>query len=118
MTAFSIEGMKDFDVFKDGRKMVLNFSDENDKPVSVKVTTMAIEKIMHELTFALTKAYEMSDISKQGIVPFLRPQKSRASLVERWDGCCRLISASIWSRGSLRACTQSCRCPSRPIQSD
>jgi hypothetical protein len=80
MASFSITALKDFDISQDGRKVVLNFADENDMPVSLKMSTMGLEALLHEITFALTKAHELSDISKQGIVPILRPSKFRADL--------------------------------------
>ncbi|MFZ1091304.1 MAG: hypothetical protein WAN75_19095, partial [Xanthobacteraceae bacterium] len=43
--------------------------------------TLELEKIAHYLGFVLTKARQMSDISKQGVVPFLRPTRVQADLL-------------------------------------
>jgi hypothetical protein len=90
MTKHVISDLKDFDISRDGRNIVLNFSDDSDRPVSLKLTTIALEKISHEIGLAITKAREFSDISKQGIVRFLRPAKSHADLMV--EGSTVLIS--------------------------
>jgi hypothetical protein len=72
----SVSSLKDFDISMDGRNAILNFDS-----VSLKITTMELEKVVHELGFLLIKARQLSDISKQGIVPFLRPTKVRGSLL-------------------------------------
>src|SRR6202035_2639056 len=70
-----------YDVSPDGRKAVLHFIDGDGKPVAIKVETLELEKIAHNLGFVLTKARQMSDISKQGVVPFLRPTLVQADLL-------------------------------------
>jgi hypothetical protein len=80
MTKHSITSLKDYDIAKNGRTVVLNFADDRDTPVSLKMSEIEVEKLAHELEFVITKARQLSDLSKQGIVPFLRPDKSRANL--------------------------------------
>jgi hypothetical protein len=81
MSEISIAQFKDFDVAADGRKVVLHFTDPDGRPIAIKVETLELEKIAHNLGFVLTKARQISDISKQGVVPFLRPTRVQADLL-------------------------------------
>jgi hypothetical protein len=81
MSEISIAQFKDYDVSPDGRKAVLHFIDGDGRPVAIKVETQELEKIAHNLGFVLTKARQISDISKQGVVPFLRPTRVQADLL-------------------------------------
>jgi hypothetical protein len=81
MSEISIAKFKDYDVSPDGRKAVLHFIDGDGRPVAIKVETQELEKIAHNLGFVLTKARQISDISKQGVVPFLRPTRVQADLL-------------------------------------
>ena len=81
MSEISIAQFKDYDVSPDGRNAVLHFIDGDGRPVAIKVETQELEKIAHNLGFVLTKARQMSDISKQGVVPFLRPTRVQADLL-------------------------------------
>jgi hypothetical protein len=77
MSRFEISSLKDFDIAPDGRKAVLNFADDQDLPVSLKFTQLQLEQLAHELGFVLTKARQLSEASKQGMAPFLRPARCR-----------------------------------------
>jgi hypothetical protein len=81
MSEITIAQFKDYDVSPDGRKAVLHFIDGDGRPVAIKVETQELEKIAHNLGFVLTKARQISDISKQGVVPFLRPTRVQADLL-------------------------------------
>jgi hypothetical protein len=80
MCDFAISHITDFDISRDG-KAVLNCRDEDGKPISIKMATMDLERFSVEIGFLLTKARELSEISKQNIVPFLQPAKFRADLL-------------------------------------
>jgi hypothetical protein len=81
MSEISIAKFEDYDVSPDGRKAVLHFIDGDGRPVAIKVETLELEKIAHNLGFVLTNARQISDISKQGVVPFLRPTRVQADLL-------------------------------------
>jgi hypothetical protein len=81
MSEISIAQFKDFDVAADGRKVVLHFTDPDGRPIAIQVESLELEKIAHNLGFVLTKARQISDISKQGVVPFLRPTRVQADLL-------------------------------------
>jgi hypothetical protein len=81
MPEFSLADLTDFDLSKDGRKTILNFKDESGEKVSLKLTTMNLERVTQELGFLLTKARQRSDVSKQNIIPFLHPARFRADLL-------------------------------------
>ena len=81
MAKHTVTAIKDFDISKDGRTVILNFADENDRPVSLKMSTMALDKASHEMGIALTQARKLSEVSKQGIIAFMRPKKCRAELL-------------------------------------
>jgi hypothetical protein len=81
MPEFSLANLTDFDLSKDGRKTVLNFQDESAAKVSLKLTTINLELVTQELAFLLTKARQLSDVSKQNIVPFLHPARFRADVL-------------------------------------
>jgi hypothetical protein len=83
MSEISIAQFKDYDVSSDGRNAVLHFIDRDGRPLAIKVETLELEKIAHNLGFVLTKARQMSDISKQGVVPFLRPTRVQADLLSQ-----------------------------------
>ena len=68
MTKHTVKTIQDFDISQDGRKIILNFADENDQPVSLKMTTIELERASQEMGFAITKARKLSDVSKQGII--------------------------------------------------
>ena len=81
MPEFSLSNLTDFDLSRDGRKTILNFKDESGEKVSLKLTTINLERITQELAFLLTRARQLSDVSKQNIVPFLHPARFRADLL-------------------------------------
>ncbi len=82
MTAFSITSLKGYDVSKDGRIALLHFVTDDDEPISLRLETMELEAMIHEVEFLLMKARELSDLSKQGVVSTLRPETFRAALSE------------------------------------
>jgi hypothetical protein len=90
MTELSLAKLTDYDISPDGRRVGLNFADEEGNPVSLKISAMELENVAHELGFVITKARQLSSISKQGIVPFLRPTKFRANLLK--DGQAVVVS--------------------------
>jgi hypothetical protein len=81
MPEFSISNLKDFDITPDGRKTILNFVEATGETLSLKISILDLERVTHEMGLILSKAPELSDISKQNIVPFLRPSKFRADLL-------------------------------------
>lgn len=82
MTKHTVTSIKDFDISTNGRNVVLNFADDKDRPVSLKISTIELERVNQEIGFAITKARKLSDISKQGIIPFIRAAKWRAELLD------------------------------------
>lgn len=81
MTKHKITSLKGYDIAPDGRTVALNFADANDRPVSLEMSTMELERTSYETGFAITKARQLSDISKSGIIPYVRPKEWRASLL-------------------------------------
>jgi hypothetical protein len=93
MAEFAVSRFHDFDISRNGRATRLNFLDARGKKVSLNMTVIELERITHELGFLLTKARQLSEESKQDIVPFLRPANTRASLLK--DGMTVVISFQI-----------------------
>jgi hypothetical protein len=93
MTEFAVSRLSDFDISRNGRATRLNFLDARGKKVSLNMTVMELERITHELGFLLTKARQLSEESKQDIVPFLRPVNTRASILK--DGTTVVMSFKI-----------------------
>jgi len=94
MTTHNVASLKDCDIARDGRNVILNFncSDQSD-PLSLKLGTMELEKIAHELAFVIIRARAMSEVAKQGVVPFMRPRLSRADLTT--DGLTVVVSFAL-----------------------
>jgi hypothetical protein len=93
MSDFVISKLDNFDISKSGRLARLNFFDSRGKKVSLTMTVLELERITHEMGFLLTKAREISEESKQDIVPFMRPKHARASALK--DGTAVVISFQI-----------------------
>ena len=80
MPEFSVSKISGTSLSHDGRGAILKFVDSDGQEISLKISTLDLASTVHEIGFLLTKSRELSDISKQSIVPFLRPQKVRAEL--------------------------------------
>jgi hypothetical protein len=93
MPEFVVLKLNDFDISKNGRTTRLNFLDVRRKKVSLSMTVLELERITHELGFLLTQARQLSEESKQDIVPFMRPIAARASALK--DGTAVVISFQI-----------------------
>jgi len=81
MSTFSVSTLTDYSVSPDGCQAALNFMGKNSEPLSLEISTIELEKIVIELEFLLTKSRELSSLSKQGILSFLRPTTVRVSLL-------------------------------------
>jgi hypothetical protein len=90
MAEFAVSRFNDFDISRNGRTTRLNFLDARGKKVSLNMTVLELERITHEFGFLLTKARQLSEESKQDIVPFFRPANARASTLK--DGTTVIIS--------------------------
>jgi hypothetical protein len=93
MAEFAVSRLSDFDISRNGRATRLTFLDAKGKKVSLNMTVMELERITHELGFLLTKARQLSEESKQDIVPFMRPANTRASILK--DGTTVVMSFKI-----------------------
>lgn len=82
MSVIPVTELKDFDISQDGRNTVLNFTNKGEDSVSLKISTLDLQRITQEIGILLTKARQLSEVSKQNIVPFLRPSRFRADLLE------------------------------------
>ena len=83
MPKFTVSKLRDFQISRDGRTAVLHFVGAADEdPVSLEMTTLELEIATQEMGSLLTKARELSDVSKQGIVPIFCPTHCRASPTE------------------------------------
>jgi hypothetical protein len=81
MTKHNLTELKNCDISQDGRTIALNFADENDRPVSLSIPTLSLEKTHHDIGQVITKARQLSDISKQGIIPFQVASGWRATVM-------------------------------------
>jgi hypothetical protein len=79
MPSFPVSKLTNVELSRDGRNMVLHFATDSEK-ISLTIDTMAVETAMTELGYIITKARELSEISKQGIVQIFRPARFRAEL--------------------------------------
>jgi hypothetical protein len=79
MVEASISKLKDFDLTRDGRKAILNFDIDGER-LALKISTLDLEALTHELGLVVSKARQLSN---HNVVPFLRPAKYRADLVEQ-----------------------------------
>jgi hypothetical protein len=69
----------DFDIAVDGRTVILNFTNEKGERVPIRLSEIELEKTLHELQVALTKVRQLSEVTKQGLVSYIRPRLVRGS---------------------------------------
>jgi hypothetical protein len=81
MSKHNVSKFTDFDIASNGRSVVLNFEIDSG-PISLEFNEILLEKVHYELGLAITKARQLSEISKQHLVSFLRPPQFRADLIE------------------------------------
>jgi hypothetical protein len=81
MTDILISKYTEGAISQDGRNIVLTFQVQDGSKASLHLTALELEKLMHDLSFLITKARELSELSKQGIVSILRPSKASANLL-------------------------------------
>ena len=82
MNAFIGAKVSGFSLSQDGRNATLRFKDDAGNALSLEISTLDLQTFSQELGALLTKASELSDITKSDIVPFFRPAKFRANLAD------------------------------------
>lgn len=80
-------------ISRDGRSVTVNLMGKENKTIALDFSTIDLERTVHELVVLLTKARELSEVSKQGIVSFVRPTNARAASLS--DGQTVLVSFQL-----------------------
>jgi hypothetical protein len=73
--------LKEAAISLDGRSVTVNLLAKENEITSLDFSTIDLERIVHELMVLLTNARQMSEVSRQGIVSFVRPTNARAALL-------------------------------------
>lgn len=82
MAEFDVSRLKGTAVSGDGRDAILKFEGKDGDEVSIKIDAMSLAAAMQDIGSLLIRSRELSEISKQNIVPIFRPIECRADLVE------------------------------------
>jgi hypothetical protein len=79
MPEFSVDDLPDFGISEDGRTAVLNFTGPDQISVSLKIDTLILQRMSHQIGSVLTQSRRLSNRSRD-VVPIVRPTRFRADL--------------------------------------
>jgi hypothetical protein len=66
-------------ISRNGRSVTINLTGKKNETIALDFSTIDLERTVHELVVLLTNAHQLSEVSKQGIVSFVRPTNARAA---------------------------------------